>query len=45
MEQQIQYNEKDNSTLLVTKLDDGSLLCEPISSEQAALLSAKINGY
>ncbi len=36
MEQQLQWDEKTNVTLLVTKNDDGSLLCEPINSEQAA---------
>ena len=36
MNQQIQWNEKTNQCLLVTQLEDGSLLCEPVSSEEAA---------
>ena len=45
MEQQLKWNEITNEVILVTKQYDGSLLVEPLTSEQAAKKHAEIYGY
>ncbi len=42
MNRQIKWNEKTNETLLITKFDDGRILCEPITSTEAAELAEEL---
>ncbi len=41
MKQQLKWDEEINSTLLVTKNDDGSILSEPLTPEEAAQWTAE----
>lgn len=41
MNQQLKWNEKTNETTLITQQDDGSLLVEPLTSEQATQWTAE----
>lgn len=41
MEQKIEWDEKLNKTFLITKNEDGSITCEPITAEEAAQWTAE----
>ncbi len=41
IDQQLQWNEDSNACMLVTKFNDGSLLCEPLTPEAAAQWTAE----
>jgi len=41
IDQQISWNQETNACMLITKFKDGSLLCTPMSSEEAALWTAQ----
>lgn len=41
MIEQLKWDEKTNKTTLITKRDDGSILAEPLTSEEASLWLAR----
>lgn len=45
IERYVKWQEEDNSTLLLTKYDNGAIAVEPIDSEEAALWHAKLGGF